>query len=95
MHEFRWVTPMRKREVAAVVLMIWMLTVSSLMGILYSSDLKFFITVMLVGFFVIIYIIHPVFSKPRYIRNIYRMGIVCAALFGLIISLRILEVIAY
>ncbi len=45
---------MRKREVASVALMIWMLTVSSLMGILYISDLKFFIAVMLVGFFVII-----------------------------------------
>ncbi|WP_243668654.1 hypothetical protein [Methanoculleus chikugoensis] len=73
-----------------------MLTVSNLMGISYGSDLKYFIAVALVGFFVILYLIHPVFSKPGgYIRNTYRMGIVCAALFCLIIFLRVLELIEY
>jgi len=75
--------------------MVWMLTVSNLMGILYGSDLKFFIAVTLVGFFIIVYLIHPVFSKPAYIRNVYRMGIVFTALFGLIIFLRVLELIEY
>lgn len=86
---------MRKRDIAPIALMVWMLTVSNLMGISYGSDLKYFIAVALVGFFVILYLIHPVFSKPRYIRNIYRMGIVCAALFCLIIFLRVLELIEY
>ncbi len=86
---------MRKKEVASVTLMVWMLAVSNLMAILYGSDIKYFIAVTLVGFFIIVYIIHPVFSKPRYIRNIYRMRIVCAALFSLIIFLRILELNKY
>ncbi len=86
---------MRKKEAASIALMVWMLTVSNLMGILYGSDLKYFIAVTLVGFFIIVYVIHPVFSKPGYIRNIYRMGIVCAALFSLIIILRILELNKY
>ena len=86
---------MRKRDISPIALMVWMLTVSNLMGISYGSDLKYFIAVALVGFFVILYLIHPVFSKPGYIRNIYRMGIVCAALFCLIIILRVLELIEY
>ncbi|MDD3538429.1 MAG: hypothetical protein PHH65_09330 [Eubacteriales bacterium] len=94
-HDFRHVPPMRKRDIAPIALMVWMLTVSNLMGISYGSDLKYFIAVALVGFFVILYLIHPVFSKPGYIRNIYRMGIVCAALFCLIIILRVLELIEY
>lgn len=86
---------MRKKEVAPIALMVWMLTVSNLMGISYGSDLKYFIAVALVGFFVIVYLIHPMFSKPGYIRNVYRMGIACAALFSLIIFLRVLELIEY
>ncbi len=86
---------MHKKEVASIALMVWMLTVSNLMGVPYDSDLKFFIAVTLVGFFIIVYLIHPVFSKPAYIRNVYRMGIVCTALFGLIIFLRVLELIEY
>jgi len=84
---------MRKKEVAAIALMAWMLIVSNLIGILYSSDLRLSIAVMLVGFFIIVYMIHPMFSKPRYIRNIYRMEIVCAALFSLIMLLRIVELV--
>jgi len=94
-HEFRHVTAMHKKDAASIALMAWMLTVSNLMAILYDPDLKYFIAATLVGFFIIVYIIHPVFSKPRYIRNIYRMGITCAALFSLVIFLRILELVEY
>lgn len=86
---------MHKREIAPIALMVWMLTVSNLMGISYGSDLKYFIAAALAGFFVIVYLIQPVFSKPDYIRNLYRMAIVCAALFSLIIFLRGLELIEY
>ena len=86
---------MHKKDAASIALMIWMFTVSNLMVILYDADLKYFIAVTLVGFFIIVYMIHPVFSKPGYIRNIYRMGIACAGLFGLVIFLRILELVEY
>ncbi len=86
---------MHKKDIASVVLMVWMLAASNLMGILYGPDLRLFIAVALVGFFTITYTIRPVFSKPDYIRNIDRMAVAGAALFGLVICLRILELIEY
>lgn len=85
---------MRKRNVASIVLVVWMLTVSSLMSMLHIPDLKMFMATILAGFFIIVYIFHPVFSKPGYIRNIHRMAAVCTVLFGLVIVLRILELVS-
>ncbi len=85
---------MRKRNVASITLAVWMLTVSGLMSMLHIPDLKMFMATILVGFFIIVYIFHPVFSKPGYIRNIHRMTAVCMVLFGLVIVLRILELVS-
>ena len=65
------------------------------MGILYGPDLRFFIAVALMGFFIVAYTMRPIFSRPDYIRNIDRMTVAGAALFGLIIYLRMLELIGY
>jgi hypothetical protein len=86
---------MHKKDIASVVLMVWMLAASNLMGVLYGLDLRLFIAITLVGFFTITYTIRPVFSKPDYLRNIDRMAVAGAALFGLVICLRILELIEY
>lgn len=86
---------MRKTDAASIALAAWMLTVSGLFYHFRVSDLKLFLALALIGFFVIVYTIHPMFSKPRYIRNIHRMAIAGAALFCLVIYLRILELVEY
>jgi len=86
---------MRKKDIASVVLMVWMLAMSNLMGVLYGPDLRFFIAVALIGFFIVAYTMCPIFSRPDYIHNIDRMTVAGAALFGLIICLRMLELIGY
>ncbi|MCC7565364.1 MAG: hypothetical protein KO206_03675 [Methanomicrobiaceae archaeon] len=86
---------MRKLDVAAITLVAWMLTLSFLMYILGIPDLHLFIAAALTGFFIIVYMIHPVFSAPRYIRNINRMAIACMVLFSLVVVLRILELIGW
>lgn len=84
---------MHKKDAASIALTVWMLTLSGLLYMLNIPDLRQFIAVALVGFFIIVYLIHPTFSKPGYIRNIDHMAIACAGLFGLVIVLRILELI--
>lgn len=86
---------MHKADVVAIGLTAWMLTLSGLMSILRVTDLRLFIATALVGFFIIVYIIQPAFSKPGYIRRIYRMAIAFTALFGLVILARILELTQY
>lgn len=95
MHEFMIGSAMRKSDAASISLAAWMLAVSGLLYIFHIPDLNLFMAAVLVGFFVIVYTIHPVFSRPRYIRNIYRMAIVGTVLFGLVIILRILELNEY
>ena len=84
---------MHKKDAASVVLTVWMLTLSGLLYIFNTQDLRLFITTALVGFFIIVYLIHPTYSRPGYIRNINRMAIACTGLFGLVIVLRILELV--
>ena len=86
---------MHKTDAASIVLAAWMLSVSGLLYHFYVRDLKLFLALALVGFFITIYMIHPVFSRPRYIRSIHRMAIGGAAVFGLVICLRILELVEY
>ncbi len=84
---------MQKKDAAAITLTAWMLAVSGLFGMLRISDLGLFTAIALVGFFVIVYVIHPVFSTPRYMRNLNYMAVASVVLFGVAITLRILELL--
>ncbi len=84
---------MQKKDAAAITLMVWMFTVSGWFGMLSISDLGLFAAVVPVGFFVIVYVIHPVFSTPKYMRNLYYMAAAFGVLFGVAITLRILELL--
>jgi len=95
MHQFTIGSAMRKTDAASIVLAAWMLSVSGLLYHFHVRDLKMFLALALVGCFIIIYTIYPVFSRPRYIRSIHRMAIGGAAVFGLVICLRILELVEY
>ncbi|WP_292365242.1 hypothetical protein [Methanoculleus sp. UBA208] len=86
---------MRKTDAASIALAAWMLAVSSFMYILHAPNLKLFMAIVLVGFFIIVYTIHPVFSRPGYMRNMRRMTIASTALFGLLVALRVLELNEY
>lgn len=76
-----------------MTLMAWMLAVSGLMSTLQAPDLRLFLATAFVGFFVVVYIFHPTFSRPEYVRAMHRMTAACTVLFGLVIALRILELI--
>jgi len=82
---------MHKKDASVIALTAWMLTVSGLMYIYRIPDIRLFMASALVGFFIIVYTIHPVFSKPRYIRGVYAMAVGCAVLFFVIIVFEILE----
>jgi hypothetical protein len=85
------VVTMHKKDASAIVLTAWMLTVSGFMYMFRIPDLRLFLASCLVGLFIIVYMIHPVFSKPRYIRGMYAMTIGYMVLFGAIIVLELLE----
>jgi len=85
---------MRKTDAAPITLVTWMLAVSSLMCILeITGDFKAFVAVTLIAFFVIVYLIHPAYSRPGYMRGVYAMTAVCTLLFGAVIVLKTLELL--
>lgn len=85
---------MRKSDAAPIALVTWMLAVSGLMFILdIAGDFKLFVATALAGFFVIVYLIHPAHSRPRYMRGVYAMTAACTLLFGAVIALKILELL--
>ncbi|RXE55847.1 hypothetical protein ABH15_06390 [Methanoculleus taiwanensis] len=86
---------MQKKDAAAITLTAGMLAVAGLMSMLRIEDLRLFTAVALVGFFIIVYVIHPVFSTPRYMRNLYYMVGISVVLFSLAIGLRILEILSW
>ncbi|SDK35906.1 hypothetical protein [Methanoculleus thermophilus] len=82
---------MHKKNIASITLAAWMFTVGGLMYLLHASELKMFLAFTLVGFFIIVYMIHPMYMKPRYIRNVNRLAMVATVIFGIVIYLRVLE----
>ena len=83
---------MQKKDAAAITLTSWMLAVSWLMVVLHTPDLRLYIAYACVGFFIVVYMVHPMFSKPQYIRRVYAMAIACTVLFSGAIVLEILEI---
>lgn len=65
------------------------------MEILYIWDLKATIAAVLALVIVAAYVIRPMLRKSDRIRNLDRTAVACAALFGLIVYLRILELAEY
>jgi len=86
---------MHKKAAAGLALMVWMLTMNGLINLSYGSEVGFFITVALAGFFIVLYMIYPVFSRPRYIRSLNHVAIVYALFLGLVVVHRVLELITY
>jgi len=84
---------MHKKDIASITLAAWMFTVSGLMHLLHASELKMFLGFALVGFFVIVYMIHPMYTKPRYIRDVYHVAMVATVVFGIVTYLRMLELL--
>jgi len=85
---------MQKADAAPVALAAWMLAVSGIMCLLeISGDVKLFIALALTGFFVVVYLIHPIHARPRYMRGVYAMTAVCVLLFSAVIVLKILELL--
>ncbi|WP_156168331.1 hypothetical protein [Methanoculleus sediminis] len=65
------------------------------METLYGWDSKAVIAAMLALFIIAAYTIRPMLEKPAFIRTMDYTTIACAALLGLIVYLRILELTEY
>jgi hypothetical protein len=85
---------MKKKILAAIVLSVWLLIVSSFMLLARYIDLEIFFVLWLIGILVIIELVDTRFSLPshlRYVKYTIAAGII---LFGGIVTLKVLEILA-
>lgn len=83
-----------KKHLAATVLVIWLCLITFFMILAQHVDIEIFFVLWLIGILVIVELIDPLFSIPRYIR--YTKYVVAAGvvLFGIIVAQKVLEILS-
>jgi hypothetical protein len=85
---------MKKKVLAAIVMVVWLVVVSVFMLLARRVDLEIFFVLWLIGILVIVELIDTRFSLPfylRYIKYVVATGIV---IFGVIVTQKVLEILA-
>jgi hypothetical protein len=84
---------MKKKQIAAIALGLWLTIISVSMLVAERIDLALFFVLGFIGFLVIVELMEPHFVKPGYlwyIRILIAVGIV---LFGAIVAQKILDIL--
>ena len=85
---------MKKKNLAAIGLVIWLLIISIFMLLAHSINIEIFFVLWLIGILVIVELIDTRFTLPsylRYLKYIIAAGIV---LFGGIVTQKVLEILS-
>ncbi|MDO9325554.1 MAG: hypothetical protein Q7T80_11435 [Methanoregula sp.] len=84
---------MKKKNLAVIVVAIWLMIISIFMLLAYRIDLEIFFVLWLIGLLVIVELMDTRFSLPpylRYIKYVIAAGII---LFGGIVTGKVLEIL--
>ena len=84
---------MKKKDLAVIVIAIWLMIVSIFMLLVYQIDLEIFVILWLIGLLVIVELIDTRFTLPpfmRYLKYVVAVGIL---LFGAIVARKVLEIL--
>ena len=85
---------MKKKNLAAIVLVIWLVIISIFMILARSINIEIFFVLWLIGILVVVELIDTRFTLPsylRYLKYIIAAGIV---LFGGIVTQKVLEILS-
>ena len=85
---------MKKKNLAAMVLSVWLILIFVFMLLAYRLDVEIFFVLWLIGILVIVELMDTRFTLPpylRYIRYLIAAGIV---IFGGIVTVKVLEILA-
>ena len=84
---------MKKKDLAVIVIAIWLMIVSMFMLLAYQIDLEIFFVLWLIGLLVIVELMDTRFSLPpfmRYLKYVVAAGII---VFGAIVVGKVLEIL--
>jgi hypothetical protein len=84
---------MRKKQIAAIILGLWLIIISCFMLLVERFDLALFFVLGFIGFLLLVMLIEPRYVKPaymRYFRYITAAGIVIS---GAVVVQKIMEIL--
>jgi hypothetical protein len=84
---------MRKKDLAAIVIAIWLVIISCFMLLAYRIDLEIFFVLWLIGLLVIVELMDTRFTLPPYLRYIKYIVAVGIIIFGAIVTQKVLEIL--
>jgi len=84
---------MRKKDLAAIVIVIWLVIISCFMLLAYRIDLEIFFVLWLIGLLVIVELMDTRFTLPPYLRYIKYIVAVGIVIFGAIVTQKVLEIL--
>ncbi|GAB6286049.1 MAG: hypothetical protein PHF57_13090 [Methanoregula sp.] len=84
---------MRKKDLAAIVIAIWLVIISCFMLLAYRIDLEIFFVLWLIGLLVIVELMDTRFTLPPYLRYIKYIVAVGIVIFGAIVTQKVLEIL--
>ena len=85
---------MRKYQIAITALTLWVIAIAAVMLITLRISFEIFFVLSLIGFLVIVQLISPKYTRPGYLRNVQYVIAVATVIFLLVVSGKILEILA-
>ena len=85
---------MKKKDLAAIILVTWLVVISIFSLLAYRIDLEIFFVLWLIGILVIVELMDTRFSLPVYLRYIKYLVAAGIVLFGGIVTQKVLEILA-
>ena len=82
---------MRKTQIAAICLTLWLIIISSFMLLTGRFELALFFVVGFMGFVVIVMIVEPHYVKPFYVRYIRYLIAIGAVICGAVVVQKLME----
>ena len=85
---------MKKKQMALLALVIWLVIISIFSLLAYRVDLEIFFVLWLIGILVIVELVDTRFSLPTYLRYIKYFVAGGIVIFGGIVTQKVLEILA-
>jgi hypothetical protein len=85
---------MKKKQMALLALVIWLVIISIFSLLAYRVDLEIFFVLWLIGILVIVELVDTRFSLPTYLRYIKYLVAGGIVIFGGIVTQKVLEILA-
>jgi|WetSurMetagenome_2_1015567.scaffolds.fasta_scaffold75683_1 hypothetical protein len=86
---------MRKQLIAIIALALWLFIIAVSMLLSNRIDLELFFILCFIGVLVIMQFMEPSYVKPKYLRYIRYLIVAGIVIFGLIIALKILDILGF